>query len=139
MHIDTATEFGARAARRLHEDQMGWLVTVRADGMPQPTPIWFLWEDDEFMIFSEPDAQKVRNIANNPKVSLHLDGDGRGGDIVVVSGEARVVTEPPSAAQMNAYVAKYAEGIKGLGMTPEQLAQTYSTTIRMTPGKLTGH
>ena len=138
MDVDTSTAFGARAARRLREDQIGWLTTVRPDGMPQPIPVWFLWDGDTFLIFSEPTAKKVRNLTDNPKVALHLDGDGRGGDIVVVTGEARVA-DPPSEQQMSEYLAKYREGIKGLGMTPEQMTQTYSTTIRMTPTKLTGH
>ncbi len=139
MEIDTSTDFGARVARRLREDQIGWLTTVRADGLPQPTPVWFLWDGATFLIFSQPKGQKLRNIEGNPKVSLHLDGDGHGGDIVVISGEARVVTDVPRAHEISEYVEKYREGIKRIGMTPEQMAQTYSTALRLTPSKLSGH
>ena len=33
-----------------------WLTTVRADGMPQPTPVWFIWnkDTDTVVMFSEP-------------------------------------------------------------------------------------
>ncbi len=139
MQIDTTTDFGARAARRLRDDQIGWLVTVRSDGTPQPTPVWFLWDGDTFLLFSQPNTQKIRNIGDNPRVALHLDGDGRGGDIVVVTGEARLRPDPVSEDELRAYLAKYAQGIKGLGMTPEQMRQTYSVAIRLTPTKLTGH
>ncbi|MBA2451396.1 MAG: TIGR03667 family PPOX class F420-dependent oxidoreductase [Chloroflexi bacterium] len=139
MEIDTSTDFGARVARRLREDQIGWLTTVRADGLPQPTPVWFLWDGATFLIFSQPKVQKIRNIEGNSKVSLHLDGDGHGGDIVVISGEARVVTDVPRAHEISEYVEKYREGIKRIGMTPEQMAQTYSTALRLTPSKLSGH
>lgn len=138
VDFDTTTEFGARAERRLRNDQIGWLTTVSPNGMPQSTPVWFLWDGETFLIFSEPGTRKLRNIRDNPKVALHLDGDGKGGDIVVVNGDARIA-DRPSADQFAAYVAKYEQGIKGLGMTTDQLAQTYSTTIRMTPSRLTGH
>lgn len=139
LDIDTNTDFGARVARRLREDQIGWLTTVRADGLPQPTPVWFLWDGERFLIFSQPKQLKLRNIEGNPKVSLHLDGDGQGGDIVVVSGEARVVADAPAAHEISEYVEKYRDGIKRIGMTPAQMGETYSIAIRLTPSKLSGH
>ncbi len=139
MQIDTSTDFGARVARRLREDQIGWLTTVRADGMPQPVPVWFLWDGATLLIYSQPNAQKLRNIRTNPKVSLNLDGDGRGGDIVVLTGEARANSDAPPAHEVAEYLEKYREGFKRIGMTPEQMAQTYSVAIRMTPIKVTGH
>ncbi len=139
MRIDTSTDFGARVARRLREDQIGWLTTVRPDGMPQPVPLWFLWDGETFLIYSHPNAQKMRNIKTNPKVSLNLDGDGRGGDIVVLTGEARAISDAPPADQVAEYLEKYREGIRRINMTPEQMAQMYSAAICMTPVKLTGH
>ncbi len=41
MEIDTSTDFGARAERHLQDDQVIWLVTVGADGTPQPSPSGF--------------------------------------------------------------------------------------------------
>lgn len=137
--LDTNTAFGQRAARRLREETIGWLVTVRADGTPQPSPIWFLWENGEFLIYSQPDQQKLRNIARNPKVALHLDGDGRGGDIVIVTGEARIDHDAPPANVVPAYVAKYQPGFTRIGMTAEEFARSYSVAIRVTPTAIRGH
>ena len=75
--IDAGSQFGARADRRLREEVLAWLVTVRADGQPQPSPVWFLWDGESFLVYSQAGRQKVRNIERNPLVSLHLDGDGR--------------------------------------------------------------
>ena len=96
---ERGTEFGTRADRRLHEEMIGWLVTVRPDGLPLPVPVWFLWDGETIVVYSQPGTPKLRNIAANPKVALHLDGNGRGGDIVVVSGEARVDREHPARRQ----------------------------------------
>lgn len=137
--LDTTTAFGQRAARRLRDERIGWLVTVRADGTPQPSPIWFLWENGEFLIYSQPDQQKLRNIARNPKVALHLDSDGRGGDIIIVTGEARLDHDAPPANAAPAYVAKYQPGFTRIGMTAEEFARSYSVAIRVTPTAIRGH
>ena len=39
---DPGTEFGARVARRLHEDAIAWLTLTDQAGTPQPAPVWFL-------------------------------------------------------------------------------------------------
>jgi PPOX class probable F420-dependent enzyme len=136
--IDTSTQFGARAERRLREALIAWLVTVSRGGTPQPVPVWFLWEGDSFLIYSKPDTSKLRNIERNPKVALHLDGNGRGGDIVVVTGEASV-SDDPSADQVPAYVEKYRELIDGNGWSPHVFATDYSVPIRVRFGALRGH
>ena len=133
------SDFGRRVERRLRDDVIAWLTTVRRDGLPQPSPIWFLRDGDELLIYSRPATQKLRNIARSPLVSVHLDGDGRGGDIVVVSGEARIAEDGPPAHEVAAYVEKYAPGFARLRMTAEQFAQTYSVAIRVRPTGLRGH
>lgn len=138
MQLDTGSEFGARVARRLREETIIWLTTVRADGRPQPSPVWFLWDGETVLIYSQPDKPKVRNIARNPKVALHFDGNGRGGDIVVLDGEARVAPDAPPADLIPELVEKYREGIARLGGTPASFAREYSVAIRVTPAKVRG-
>ncbi len=138
MKLDTTTEFGQRVERRLRDETIGWLTTVGADGTPQPKPVWFHWDGQSFMIFSEPNQAKLRHIAANPRVSLNFHTDQQGGNVVVFTGEARVAGSAPPAARLTEYVAKYQEGIKRIGMTPEQMATTYSTVILMTPDKVRG-
>ena len=139
MKIDTTTEFGQRVQRRLRDETIGWLTTVGPDGTPQPSPIWFLWDGETILIYSQPNTPKVRNIERNGRVALNLDGDGRGGDIVILTGEARVDRDAPGAADHTEYLEKYRQGIERIGMTPEQFAGSYSVPIRMTPTKLRGH
>src|SRR5262249_36948983 len=80
-----------------------------------------------------------RNIAGNPRVALHLEGNGRGGDIIVVTGEAAVSEAEPSADQVPAYVEKYAEPIERNGWAPASFAEDYSVPIRVRFGSLRGH
>lgn len=137
--LDTSTEFGKRAERRLKSEPVIWLTTVRKDNVPQPVPVWFLWEGESILIFTQPGTQKIRNLENISKASLHLDSDGRGSDIVVLEGEAQLLDRDLSATQVDAYIEKYKESIKSLGMTPEGFAQSYSVPIRFTPTRIRGH
>jgi len=41
LEIDPATEFGARAAKHLTDDQIVWLTTTDAHGGAQPKPVRF--------------------------------------------------------------------------------------------------
>jgi len=136
--LDFTTAFGQRAAARLQSEEIIWLTTVDDAGMPQPSPVWFLWEGETLLIFSEPKTPKVANIRRSPKVALHFDSDGEGGDIVILTGEAAIVSEGPVAAIPAAYATKYAEGLKGIKLTADEMAAKYSATIRVTPTKLRG-
>src|SRR6187402_1560147 len=111
MELDLNTEFGARVARRLREERVIWLTTVRPDLTPQPSLVWFLWEAGTMLIYSKPNTPKLRNIEQNPTVALNFDGNGRGGDVVVFTGTARIDRLAPSVDQVAAYAEKYVSTI----------------------------
>jgi PPOX class probable F420-dependent enzyme len=79
-------EIDAEVAGRLARELIVWLTTGRADGQPQSVPVWFLWDQDSFLIYSQPEKPKLGNIASNPKVSLHLRGTETGDDVVMFEG-----------------------------------------------------
>jgi PPOX class probable F420-dependent enzyme len=66
------SEVTIETERRLQEEKIAWLTTVRADGQPQSVPVWFLWKAGAFLIYSQPRRQKLRNIGTNPRVDLNL-------------------------------------------------------------------
>ena len=136
--IDTSTDFGQRVARRLAGEQVVWLVTVDAFGMPQPVPVWFLWDGQSVLIYSQPNQAKIRNIERTGHASLHFNSDPHGGDVVVLTGAATIEpTTPPADANAD-YIEKYADGIASINMTPESFASAYSVPLRVTPTKLRG-
>jgi PPOX class probable F420-dependent enzyme len=137
--IDESTEFGARVARHLREEIVVWLTTVTPAGSPLPRPVWFLWDGAESVaMYSRPGA-RVRNVEANPRVTLNFAGDGRGGDIVVLSGNATVDSGAPPADRADDYRAKYDEQIARIGMTPDAFAQRYSVPLRIRLTRLSGH
>jgi PPOX class probable F420-dependent enzyme len=129
--IDESTEVGARVARRLRDETVVWLTTVTRSGAPLPRPVGFLWDGGtNVFVYSQPGA-RIRNIQRNPKVTLNFDGDGQGGDIVVLSGTAEVDESRPSAAENTAWLAKYVTEWERSGMTAEAFAQRFSVPVRI--------
>jgi PPOX class probable F420-dependent enzyme len=127
MAVDPAAE------ERLRSDVIAWLTTVTREGQPQSSPVWFLWEDDGFLIYSRPDRPKLRNIASNPRVSVHLRGTEDGSEIATFDGTAEILSDAPPADQVPAYVEKYRDHMRDGGWTPASFASDYSQPLRVTP------
>jgi PPOX class probable F420-dependent enzyme len=139
--LDVPAKLRAEVKRRLRQEYFIWMTTVAADLAPQPRPVWFIWDTAQgsFLIYSQPQAYKVRHVALHPKVALHFNADRTADkDILVFVGTARIDPEAPAAHKVPAYLRKYRDGIAGLGMTPEELSREYSVAIRVTPTTVRG-
>ncbi|MGI9059898.1 MAG: TIGR03667 family PPOX class F420-dependent oxidoreductase [Ktedonobacteraceae bacterium] len=133
--LDLSQTQHAHIDQRLRSDVIVWLNTVRADGRPHSVAVWFLWDGEQFLIFSRPKNQKVRNVRQNPHVVLALDNTDNGSDVIVVEGTAELITDPNVNTTVAAYSQKYASELKSMSMTAEAMSKDYSQGIRITPTK----
>jgi PPOX class probable F420-dependent enzyme len=131
--FDTTTEVGKRAEARLKEEEITWMTTVRSDGQPQTVPVWFLWDDDGFLIYSQPNRQKLKNISRNPHVGLNLNSNEQGNDVVRLEGTASIDEDAPLSSEIAPYVEKYRESIARIGYDVEGFARAYSVAVRVRP------
>jgi PPOX class probable F420-dependent enzyme len=136
--VDFTTRFGRHVSRRLRQEKVIWLTTVDSNNAPQPRPVWFHWDGETILIFSEQGKAKLRHIAANPNVSWNFNTDEDGGDVVVILGEAKILGSSPPENRIKTYLRKYREGIRSLNMTIEEFAQTYSVPILITPRAIRG-
>lgn len=137
--IDLTSDFGRMVERHLRDQYVIWLTTVDSNLTPQPRPVWFIWEDNAFLIFSQAKAHKVAHIRRNPNVALHFNTDETGDKhVIVFIGEAFIDIESPPAHDVPAYFEKYKAGIAGLPMTPEEFSGEYSSAIKIRPAELRG-
>ena len=130
----------ADVARRLEQDRIGWLVTVRPDGRPHAVPVWFLWHDGRILIMSEPKTAKVTNLRHSPQAVLHLHTEATGNGVVVLGGTGAVSPRPTTewlAEIREPYTAKYAEARVAYGMGLDAIAEKFSAVIALTPASLT--
>ena len=135
--IDPTTKAGARVAERLERELILWLTSVTPEGQPQTSPVWFLWAAGEILVFSRADTPRPANIRANPRVAATFDGDGDGGDVVSIEGEARVAHERASLAHVPAaYIEKHAQKLAAYGWTMESMLVDYPVEIRIRPTRV---
>lgn len=129
----------SKAKKFVKQEYTVWLTTVGSNLTPQPRPVWFIWDNDSFLIFSQPHAHKLNHIQQHPNVALHFNSDKTADqDVIVYLGTARVDPDAPPPHKVRAYLKKYKAGIEAMGATVEQFSQAYSVAIRVTPTSLRG-
>lgn len=131
--LDLNTESGARLNKRLQADEIIWFTTVNARGAPIPNPVWFYWDGEFIVVYSQPESHRVRNIRKNPLVALNLQGvDGLGNNVLVIHGEAKL--KPGNQNIPRVYWDKYAKFLRD--MTAEEMVRDYSVEIRVKPTRV---
>ena len=133
--LDLTKENDVHIDERLRRELMMWLCTVRPDGRPHLVPVWFLWDGETILIFSQPNKQKLRNLQHNPNVVVALDTAEHGDDVVMIEGKAQLLDDPKVSAALSVYAEKYKERLDLYGWSGESMAQEYSQAIRITPTK----
>jgi PPOX class probable F420-dependent enzyme len=134
---DSSTPLAARVAERLRNDHFIWLTIVDANGTPQPTLVWFLWDEatSSTLIYSRSDARRLAHLRGNARVALHFDSDGSGSDTIVFTGEIRISTGDPPADQLPAYLEKYRDSL----LSPSHFAARYSVALRVHLNSIRGY
>jgi hypothetical protein len=111
---DEGTLPWSHASELLAEAKNYWVATTRPNGHPHVMPTWAIWHDNYVYFDGSPETRRMRNIAENPHVAIHLED---GNHAVILEGVVREVGKPSRvfAEQLAAlYAAKY----KSLGYEP---------------------
>lgn len=132
----TSLAIPPQAEQRLCTELAIWLTTVRADGMPLPTLVAFLWDGASVLIYTSPGTLKLRNIAANPYAALNLNSDALGRALVVLYGRLREDRAAPPVEHNAPFLEKYRAAIAGYGMTPERFSQRFCVPLRFTPERI---
>lgn len=121
----------ARVQPMLAAEPVVWLSTVRPDGLPHLVPTWFWWDGEAMLVFSKPDAVKVRNLRANPRLMVALGRPEE--DFSVGLIEAQAELRPGGTAVPDAFFAKYAEQLEASGIDADAYRATYTQVIRIVP------
>lgn len=89
---------------RLADERNVWLCTVRRDGSPHVTPVWFVYADGTWWIGCDARSVKVRNLEADPRVSLALED---GTTPVVAEGIAHLHRGDFPTTVVEAFASKY--------------------------------
>ena len=110
--------------RRLQTEQNLWLATVRPNGAPHLVPIWFVWVVGKIYLCTGASSVKVRNLLQNPQVSIALED---GAQPIVIEGLARPVSQADGAV-LSEFQRKYDWDITS--------DDTYTQVIEIEPVKI---
>jgi PPOX class probable F420-dependent enzyme len=83
------------------------IATVMADGSPQVTPVWFLYDDGRFIVNTVRGHVKDRNMKRNPRVALSIVDPDNPYSRVSVRGKVVRTTEEGADASIDALAKKY--------------------------------
>jgi PPOX class probable F420-dependent enzyme len=95
----------------LAEPNLCRVATIDPDGIPHVVPAWYHWDGERFLIGSQADDHKVRNLRRDPRASVEIDSDlrrkrgilARGRAILIDGPAGRAEYERISAAQIRRY------------------------------------
>lgn len=132
------TEPGFALDRRIRSESVVWLTTVSADGRPHVVPVWFDWDGESFLVFTKPEAKKVRNLRSNAAVMLALGEPRADFDVVLIEAEAEILDAPTSALAPMAYFDRYATWMAAIGLSRGEFVATYSRALRIRPTRFLG-
>ena len=85
------SELNEADERRMQEGRILWLATVRPDGRPHLTPLWYVWEGGCVYVCIQSGSVKAANLAENRAVVFSLE-DGE--HPVIGEGWAEPVAVP---------------------------------------------
>ncbi|MYE46610.1 MAG: PPOX class F420-dependent oxidoreductase [Chloroflexi bacterium] len=123
----------------LREGRVADLATVRPDGSPHVAPVWFHYDGEVVKVFARPTAVKLRNIANDPRVSISIATPGRPYQYVIVTGTAEVSEDEDVSELVQTMARNYMGEVDGPPYAEQILSRmTPFSVITVTPSKISG-
>jgi PPOX class probable F420-dependent enzyme len=126
-----------RQKKFVAKPRIATIATIRADGSPHITPVWFRYEDGDFVVSVDRGSQKHRNVERDPRVELCIDDRERPPfHTVIVRGRAAV--EPSPSKEWRLALAVHYLGEEMGRRYHESSDGPGGVLLRITPESITG-
>ncbi|MDQ7010373.1 MAG: PPOX class F420-dependent oxidoreductase [Mariprofundaceae bacterium] len=112
--------------------------TNRADGPPQLSPVWYLYEDGKLYISVGAGTAKHRNLQRDPRISICVDGCHPDGRAVMIYGTTQIVKhgDPLQQAMRWRIIRHYYEDEAAARQYAEPTQHLQSVLLIVTPEKI---
>jgi PPOX class probable F420-dependent enzyme len=107
-------------------------ATVRPDGTPHLVPTWFLWDGEALVVWSKPNAVKIRNLRANPRLMVAVGDPHADFNVGLVEATADLAG-PATFGIPSAFFAKYGTELAAAGLDEVTFRATYTQAIRIVP------
>jgi PPOX class probable F420-dependent enzyme len=80
----------------LDEPLIARLATADLNGQPHAVPVWYGWDGTSIWVSSFSNTRKIKDLYQNPRISIVIDKSEEGGETkaVIMEGKAELVVEP---------------------------------------------
>src|SRR5262249_34213314 len=116
----------------------GILATLRADGSPALTPLWFVVLDGDVFVRTLAASRKAEHLRRDPRVSFLVESGLAWAELkaVVVYGRAQIETDPELTARVDAALESKYEGFRMPAAAPSKTKGHYAAErvyVRIVP------
>ena len=126
-------------ARALCDSRVLWLSSVSADGRPHIVPAWFVWDAGRIVLFSKPNARKVRNLRRHPRAMVALGVPSLDFDVELIEADAETPSTTAAETMPPAFAAKYRRLLRRAGLSASRFGEVYSQPIVLRPTRFLGY
>ncbi|MFZ3069692.1 MAG: pyridoxamine 5'-phosphate oxidase family protein [Anaerolineaceae bacterium] len=80
----------------LEAPRLARMATVDKQGQPHVVPVWYGWDGESIWISAYADTRKIKNLEENPLISIAVDevGESEKTSAVILEGQAQLLREP---------------------------------------------
>ncbi len=126
-------EFAPKAEEFLKGKHFGKLATIRKDGSPHVTPIWYMLESGRLFVNTTTSRVKYYNIRRDPRVSFLVDD---GYPYVMIQGRARIAEERDAKKDIETLAIRYTGEEAGRKAARERYWKDERVSIEIVPEKV---
>ena len=122
------------AWERLATTHTGIVTTLRRDGMPIATPMWFCVYDGAVYFGTPSKSKKAARLRRDPRVGFLIEGGTRWAELwaVHLAGVATIIDDPETIEKVGAVMAaKYAGFSTPRSEYPEDARRFYEADTRL--------
>lgn len=114
------------------------IATNAADGPPQLSPVWYLYEEGRLYVSANLHTVKVRNLRRDPAVSICIDGGHPDARYVIFQGTIMIVEpgDPQQEALRWRIIRRYHEEEADARRYYESLRDSPSVLLVLEPDKI---
>ena len=111
------------------------LTTIRPDGSPHSTPVWFTYDGERFRFIMDSDSVKARNVRRDARVSICIATHEEPYEYVVVNGSGEIGAEGVEELTRSLSV-RYIGQERGPGYADKLLSEVDGVVLTVTPARM---
>lgn len=124
-----------KAKNLIQGNYLADLVSLMPDGSPHIAPVWYKYDGKNYLILTEPNTTKVRNINNDGRVAILVSTPSPPYAYVMVKGRGEI-SESNHSELLTELSIKYLGETEGKEYADKMLVSSEFVLITLVPNKI---